>query len=68
MSACRIRENFARIDRGNPVSGHAWTEHGPTTSWSVVGPAGEVSRHLSEHAAEKALAEWESFYAKHPLN
>lgn len=57
----RIRENFKLIDRKNPISGHEWTEHGPTTSYSVVGPAGEVSRHRTEAGAEKARAEWEAY-------
>jgi hypothetical protein len=68
MSACRIRENFDRINHRNPVSGHEWVEHGPTTTWSVVGPVGVVSNHRTEAGAQTALAEWEAFYAKHPLS
>lgn len=60
----RIRENFECINRKNPISGHEWAEHGVTTSYSVVGPTGEVSRHRSYPAAEKALAEWEAFGAR----
>lgn len=57
----RIRENFKLIDRRNPISGHQWTEHGPTTSYSVVGPTGEVSKHRSEAQAIKSRDEYEEF-------
>ena len=67
MSLIRIRENYKLIDCKNPISGHEWTEHGPTTSYSVVGPFGDISRHTSEAKAEKAKVEWEAFYEKYPL-
>ncbi len=57
----RIRENFKLIQCKNPISGHEWTEHGPTKSYSVIGPTGEVSRHKSDTAAQKARNEWETY-------
>ena len=67
----RIRENFKLIHCKNPISGYEWIEHGPTTSYSVVGPTGEVSRHKSDAAAQKARNEWETygshFFAKEQL-
>lgn len=57
----RIRENFKLINCKNPISGHEWTDHGPTTSYSVVGPTGEVSRHRSEAQAIKSRDKYEEF-------
>lgn len=57
-----IREEFRLIDKKNPVSGHQWTEHGPTTSWVVVGPTGVLSRCRSQEGAEKQLQEWKDYF------
>lgn len=66
MSQVRIREVFRRIEKHNPISGHSWIEHGPTTAYEVVGPTGVVSRHVTEAAALKAQTEWQAFFDKYP--
>jgi hypothetical protein len=64
----RVREVYRRIDCHNPVSGHRWTEHGPTTGYEVVGATGVLSKHRTEAAALKEAAEWQDFYTKYPGN
>lgn len=61
-SELRIREEFPLIEKTNPVSGHSWTEHGPTKTWAVVGSTGVLSRHRTPEGAEKALAEWKAYF------
>ena len=58
----RIRERFALLHKRNPISGHEWTEHGPTTSYETVGIAGVVSWHRTLAGAEKSRAEWQEYY------
>lgn len=57
-----IREKFALLDEKNPISGHQWTSHGPTTSWEVVGPTGVLSTHRSEAKAEESKAAWQDYF------
>lgn len=66
MTPVYIRENYRRIDCHNPISGHRWTEHGPTNSYTVVGPTGPLSTHSTEAKAEKAKVGWQAFYDKYP--
>jgi hypothetical protein len=40
VNKVRVREIFKRINKKNPISGHEWTEHSPTTGYEVVGPCG----------------------------
>ena len=60
----RIRENFKKIQCKNAVSGHTWTEHGPTTSYSVMGLFGEVECVKTPERAEQLRVEWQAFYDK----
>ena len=62
----RIREVFKLVNCKNKLSGHEWTEPGPTTGYEVVGPFGTVSRHTTERAAEKSREAYEEFYQKFP--
>ena len=57
-----IREVFKLIPKHNPISGHRWHEHGPTTAYLVVGPYGVVSRHRNPERAKKARQEWQDYY------
>lgn len=59
---CYIREEFRVIEEHNPISGHRWHIHGPTTFWCVVGRTGVCSRHRTLEGAEKALIEWQEYY------
>ena len=63
----RVRETFKRIDHKNPISGHEWSTHGPTTGYEVVGPCGVCSKHTSETKANLEAAEWNDFYKKFPM-
>ena len=60
----RIHENFKIFIKRNPISGAEWFEHGPTTSYSVVGATGELARCRTEKAAIKQKGEWEAYYEK----
>ena len=60
----RIREVFKTIDRRNPISGHEWTEHGPTTGYEVVGPFGVLEKCRTEVSAVAKAYEWQAFYDK----
>lgn len=60
----RIRENFKLINKRNPVSGHEWLEYGSTTSYSVVGPTGELGQFRTEASAQRSVKEWEEYYNK----
>lgn len=62
-----IRERFNLIEKHNPVSGHRWTEHGPTTCFYVIGACGISSRHNTIEGAEKAKQELQNFYNKFAL-
>ena len=65
MKNCvRVREVFKRIYKKNYLSGHEWTEHGPTTGYEVVGPSGVESKHRTEAAADAAAKELQEFYDK----
>lgn len=66
MPEVRIREVFKRIEKHNPVSGHRWTEHGPTTSYEIAGPTGVCARARSQAGADKKRAEWQAFYNLYP--
>jgi hypothetical protein len=57
-----IREIFKNIDRKNPISGHEWTEHGPTTGYEIAGPFGVVDRARTQAGAERRRADWQSYY------
>ena len=59
-----IRERFKLVNKRNPISGHRWTEHGPTTGYRVVGPTGVLSLHRTDANARKALAEWVQYFAR----
>jgi len=61
----RIREVFKLIEHHNPLSGHHWHTHGPTTSYEVVGPLGAISRHRTEANAKRAMAEWKEHYERY---
>lgn len=68
----RIKEEFHLIPKRNPISGHEWNEHGPTTTWCVTGPTGTLSRHRTLEGAEKELAHWKAYYDRggweeHPM-
>ena len=67
MTQATIREVFKLIPKHNPISGHQWTEHGPTTSYKVMGNGVEHSRHKSSAAAEKARESLQAFYNKFSL-
>lgn len=64
----RVREVFKLIHCKNKLSGHQWTEHGPTTCYVVVGPYGEISRHRTEARALAEQAAWQAFFdnLEHP--
>lgn len=59
-----IRENFKLVYKKNSVSAHEWFDHGPTTSYSVVGPTGELARCRTEKGAIKQQKEWVKYYEK----
>ena len=60
---CYLREEFVRFVEHNPISGHSWINHGPTTAWSVIGPSGgPCSRHRTLKGAETALIEWQEYF------
>lgn len=68
----RIREEFHLIEKRNPISGHKWHEHGPTSTWAVVGATGVLSRHRSQTGAEKELQHWKKYFDRggfedHPI-
>lgn len=68
-----IREQFEFIDKRNTISGHQWTEHGPTTTYMVISPTGILSRHRTQKSAEQALIEWREYYERgewefHPVH
>lgn len=67
MTTVSIREVFTRQNKVNPVSGHEWTEHGPTTSFQVIGAVGIHSTHRTITGAEKAKQELQDFYNKFNL-
>lgn len=67
MTTVSIRPVFKLIDKRNPISGHEWTEHGPTTGYVVVGACGVYSRHRIWERAEKARKELQAFYDKFGL-
>lgn len=65
----RVREVFKLIHCKNKLSGHQWTEHGPTTGYvvvgpygEIVGPYGEISRHRTEARALAEQAAWQAFF------
>ncbi len=60
----RIREVFKLIHKKSPLSGHEWTEHGPTFGYEVVGPCGVESKHKTEKNALDAAAKSQEFYDK----
>jgi hypothetical protein len=60
----RIREVFKRIHKKNPISGHEWTEHGPTIGYEIAGPCGVESKYKTEKAALDAAAKSQAFYDK----
>jgi hypothetical protein len=62
MREVRIREVFKTTYRRNPISGHEWPEHGPTTSYEIVGPFGVVDTARSEKKAEQLRAQWQDYY------
>jgi hypothetical protein len=57
-----IREVFKRLDHHNPVSGHRWTDHGPTTSYEIVGPLGVCAKARTEAGAQRKRDEWQAYY------
>ena len=63
----QIREIFRLVNMENPVSGHRWTEHGPTTGYQVIGAVGVHSRHRTEAGARKEAKELQAFYDKFGL-
>ena len=67
MTTVSIREVFTKQNNVNPISGHEWTEHGPTTSFQVIGAAGVHSKHRTIAGAEKAKQELQDFYNKFNL-
>ena len=60
----RIRERYKLINKKNPVSGHEWFEHGPTTGYEVAGPTGVLAICRTLENAEKQKEEWTAFYDK----
>ncbi len=62
-----IREHFDRFAKKNPVSGHKWTEYGPTTSYQVIGAVGVHSTHRTEKGAKKEAQALQEFYDKFDL-
>jgi len=58
----RIREVFKTKHETNPISGHSWSVHGPTTGYEIVGPFGVVAKHRTLKVAERERDEWESLY------
>jgi hypothetical protein len=67
MTTVSIREIFKKQNKVNPISGHEWIEHGPTTSFQVIGAVGVHSRHRTIVGAEKAKQELQNFYNKFDL-
>lgn len=64
---CRITEVFKVKECHNPISGHRWSEAGPTTGWKVTSPLGlKIKTCKSLAAAERVKADWDAFYAKFP--
>lgn len=67
MTQAIIREVFKKINKTNPISGHAWTEHGDTIWYQVMGAGIIHSRHKTHDAAEKSRKSLQDFYNKFSL-
>lgn len=60
----RIRDVYRTVWKTNPISGHSWPEHGPTTGYEIVGPYGVLDKARTQEAAERKRDEWEAYYAR----
>jgi hypothetical protein len=61
----RIREVFKITWHRNPISGHEWSEHGPTTSYEIVRDGRVVEKCKTQKKADKLLVEWQNFEKVH---
>jgi hypothetical protein len=60
----RIRDVFKIINKKCKLSGHEWTEHGPTTGYDIVGPFGVIAHAKTQKKAEQLQQEWQAYYDK----
>jgi hypothetical protein len=60
MGEWYIKEIFKTVHKKNPISGHCWTEPGPTIWWAICSPKlGIISKHRTEENAEKELKKYQ---------
>ena len=58
----RIRDRFKITVKRNPVSGHEWIEHGPTTGYEIVYRGFVVANAKTQEKADSLYEEWKAFH------